>query len=57
MECPWAHLDIAGTAWGDDAKPYRSKGPTGNRGPDAFKNRRPGKRGCQQVTGVLAGLQ
>ena len=25
----WAHLDIAGTAWGDDAKPYRSKGPTG----------------------------
>jgi leucyl aminopeptidase len=25
----WAHLDIAGTAWSDDAKPYRSKGPTG----------------------------
>ena len=25
----WAHLDIAGTAWGDDAKAYRSKGPTG----------------------------
>jgi leucyl aminopeptidase len=25
----WAHLDIAGTAWGDDTKPYRSKGPTG----------------------------
>jgi leucyl aminopeptidase len=25
----WAHLDIAGTAWADDAKPYRSKGPTG----------------------------
>jgi leucyl aminopeptidase len=25
----WCHLDIAGTAWGDDAKPYRSKGPTG----------------------------
>lgn len=25
----WAHLDIAGTAWGDEAKPYRSKGPTG----------------------------
>src|SRR5687767_4481553 len=25
----WAHLDIAGTAWGEDAKPYRSKGPTG----------------------------
>jgi len=25
----WAHLDIAGTAWGEEAKPYRSKGPTG----------------------------
>ena len=25
----WAHLDIAGTAWGDEAKPSRSKGPTG----------------------------
>jgi leucyl aminopeptidase len=25
----WAHLDIAGTAWGDTAQPYRSKGPTG----------------------------
>lgn len=26
---PWAHLDIAGTAWGEDAKPFRAKGPTG----------------------------
>src|SRR5262249_50728455 len=25
----WAHLDIAGTAWGDAATPYRAKGPTG----------------------------
>ncbi|HVF86154.1 MAG TPA: leucyl aminopeptidase [Pyrinomonadaceae bacterium] len=25
----WAHLDIAGTAWGDEAKSFRSKGPTG----------------------------
>ncbi|MDQ1708303.1 MAG: leucyl aminopeptidase [Pyrinomonadaceae bacterium] len=25
----WAHLDIAGTAWADDAKPFRAKGPTG----------------------------
>ncbi|MEO8435468.1 MAG: leucyl aminopeptidase [Pyrinomonadaceae bacterium] len=25
----WAHLDIAGTAWGDEARPYRAKGPTG----------------------------
>src|SRR6266446_866394 len=25
----WAHLDIAGTAWGDTAQPYRSKGPPG----------------------------
>jgi leucyl aminopeptidase len=26
---PWVHLDIAGTAWLDDAKPYASKGPSG----------------------------
>lgn len=26
---PWAHLDIAGTAWCDDAQPYQPKGPTG----------------------------
>lgn len=25
----WAHLDIAGTAWADAAKPHQSKGPTG----------------------------
>ena len=24
----WAHLDIAGTAWADSAKPHHSKGPT-----------------------------
>ena len=23
---PWAHLDIAGTAWADEAKPYQPKG-------------------------------
>jgi len=28
-ETPWVHLDIAGTAWLDDAKPYASKGPSG----------------------------
>src|SRR6266700_3116322 len=28
-ETPWAHLDIAGTAWGDPATSFRSKGPTG----------------------------
>jgi leucyl aminopeptidase len=28
-DVPWAHLDIAGTAWADDAKPYRVKGATG----------------------------
>lgn len=27
-DAKWAHLDIAGTAWADDAKPHRSKGPT-----------------------------
>ena len=26
---PWVHLDIAGTAWLDDAKPSMAKGPTG----------------------------
>ena len=25
----WIHLDIAGTAWLDDAKPWQSKGPSG----------------------------
>jgi leucyl aminopeptidase len=28
-ECPWAHLDVAGPAWNDEAKPYLPKGPTG----------------------------
>jgi leucyl aminopeptidase len=26
---PWAHLDIAGTAWADEAKAWQPKGPTG----------------------------
>jgi leucyl aminopeptidase len=26
---PWIHLDIAGTAWADDNKPFMPKGPTG----------------------------
>jgi leucyl aminopeptidase len=26
---PWVHMDIAGTAWVDDAKPYLPKGPSG----------------------------
>lgn len=26
---PWAHLDIAGTAWAEDAKPWMPKGATG----------------------------
>jgi leucyl aminopeptidase len=28
-ETPWIHLDIAGTAWIDDLKPWQSKGPSG----------------------------
>jgi leucyl aminopeptidase len=28
-DSPWAHLDIAGTAWKDDPAPYLRKGPTG----------------------------
>jgi leucyl aminopeptidase len=26
---PWAHLDIAGTAWLEESKPYMPKGPSG----------------------------
>ena len=26
---PWAHLDIAGVAWSDEARPYQVKGATG----------------------------
>jgi leucyl aminopeptidase len=26
---PWAHLDIAGTAWAESKAPYQAKGPTG----------------------------
>jgi leucyl aminopeptidase len=28
-DTPWVHLDIAGTAWLDDAKPWAAVGPTG----------------------------
>jgi leucyl aminopeptidase len=28
-DVPWAHLDIAGTAWADEARPWQPKGPTG----------------------------
>jgi leucyl aminopeptidase len=26
---PWVHIDIAGTAWSEEAKPYLPKGPSG----------------------------
>jgi leucyl aminopeptidase len=26
---PWAHLDVAGTAWAEEAKPWQPKGPIG----------------------------
>jgi len=26
---PWIHMDIAGTAWADESKPFMPKGPTG----------------------------
>jgi len=29
-ELPWAHLDIAGTAWSDEPKPWLAKGATGS---------------------------
>ncbi|MFZ0211535.1 MAG: leucyl aminopeptidase [Candidatus Acidiferrales bacterium] len=28
-DTPWVHLDIAGTAWRDDSKPWAASGPTG----------------------------
>jgi leucyl aminopeptidase len=28
-DLPWVHLDIAGTAWAEEAKPYHPKGATG----------------------------
>jgi leucyl aminopeptidase len=28
-DTPWVHMDIAGTAWLDDAKPHMAKGPSG----------------------------
>ncbi|MEP6917464.1 MAG: leucyl aminopeptidase, partial [Acidobacteriota bacterium] len=28
-DVPWAHLDVAGTAWSDDSKPWMPKGPSG----------------------------
>ncbi len=28
-DLPWVHLDIAGTAWADEAKPWQPKGATG----------------------------
>jgi len=28
-DTPWVHLDIAGTAWLDDSKPFLAKGPSG----------------------------
>jgi leucyl aminopeptidase len=28
-ETPWVHVDVAGTAWLDEAKPFLAKGPTG----------------------------
>jgi leucyl aminopeptidase len=28
-ELPWVHIDIAGTAWAEESKPYQPKGATG----------------------------
>jgi leucyl aminopeptidase len=28
-DLPWVHIDIAGTAWADESKPYQTKGATG----------------------------
>ena len=26
---PWVHMDIAGTAWSEETRPYLPKGPSG----------------------------
>ena len=28
-DTPWAHLDVAGTAWAEDSKPWQPKGASG----------------------------
>jgi leucyl aminopeptidase len=28
-DLPWVHIDIAGTAWAEETKPYQPKGATG----------------------------
>jgi leucyl aminopeptidase len=28
-DVPWAHMDIAGTSWNEENKPYAAKGATG----------------------------
>jgi len=28
-DVPWAHIDIAGTSWADEQRPYQRKGATG----------------------------
>ena len=61
---PWAHLDIAGTAWADEAKPYQPKGPTGvavrtlaelrvRRGELAEDGRERGQRGSDDVRSIV----
>ena len=34
-DLPWAHLDIAGTAWADEARPVAGQGRHRRRRPDA----------------------
>ena len=31
-DLPWAHLDVAGTAWADEAKPWQAQGRERRRG-------------------------
>ena len=43
-ELPWLHLDIAGTAWTDDAKPWQGKGATGAWACGCWRNSRSSRR-------------
>ena len=58
---PWVHLDIASTAWLDDAKPWLRKGPGWRRASEASSNWRwPGGNSSHSVLAeacLVAGLK
>ena len=51
-DLPWVHMDIAGTAWAEEAKPYQPKGATGvgvaHAGRAGAGRAGPGQRGARR---------